>query len=265
MYNSEYYRLKAEELYNQIQQAKSFITKHNLTIGMFAEDILRNYLREILPQKVRIAQGFIYGNGNLSGQCDIIIYDCLNYAPLFTFGDLIVVSADAVIAVVEVKTSIQKKTFVKTLKDFEVLSSMGVSNKFLFIYDACTIRTLEKYIFYPLDNLVEKEQMFFISSTSRYDYDSCQALPEGIIGLKQTIYLKKDHVDTGRDVIGYSSLVLKEQSNKEISCLQTFIEILSEEIVELYDFNRKDIAHEISSRDSIGEFSRYDGFALFDM
>ena len=145
---SEYYRLYAEELHNKLLQIRQFVKNHNLTIGLFAEEILRDFLRHALPQKVNISQGFIMGEKTISPQCDIIIYDSYNYAPLFRTSTSVIVQAESVIAVIEVKTSIRGKEFMKVLKDFSIFCQLGIVNKYLFIYNSCNIKTLQSYFYY---------------------------------------------------------------------------------------------------------------------
>ena len=116
---TEYYRLYVEELHNKLLQIKQFVYTHNLTIGQFAEDLLRDLLEKLLPKKVSISQGFILGKELCSHQCDILIYDSHNFAPLFKTNSLVVLPAKSVFAVIEVKTSIGKRQFLKTLKDLQ--------------------------------------------------------------------------------------------------------------------------------------------------
>lgn len=129
---SEYYRLYVEELHNKLLQIRQIVKNHNLTIGLFAEEMLRDFLRQALPQKVSISQGFIMNENTISPQCDIIIYDSYNYAPIFRTSTSVIVPPDSVIAVVEVKTSIRGKEFMKVLRDFSIFYQLGIMNKYLF-------------------------------------------------------------------------------------------------------------------------------------
>lgn len=73
---SNYFELVSQELLIKLAQVKSFITKHNPTIGVLTEEILRDFLKTHLPNFVSVEQGFIMGDdGMLSKQCDILIYD----------------------------------------------------------------------------------------------------------------------------------------------------------------------------------------------
>lgn len=65
--NDNYYKLISEELLIKLNQIKCFVKKHNLTIGILTEEILRNFLTDYLPKSISVSQGFIiYPDGNLS-------------------------------------------------------------------------------------------------------------------------------------------------------------------------------------------------------
>jgi hypothetical protein len=71
--------------------------------GGFREELLRVLLQKNMPDRYHVATGFLYG---LPRQIDIIIYDRIDYAPLFRAGDLVVVERIAVRAVIEVKSTL---------------------------------------------------------------------------------------------------------------------------------------------------------------
>jgi hypothetical protein len=61
-----------------------------------------------------VEQGFIIDSaGGLSKQCDILIYDSHRYAPFYRVEGVVVVPAEAVIAIIEVKTSINRADFMR--------------------------------------------------------------------------------------------------------------------------------------------------------
>ncbi len=97
---TEYYRLRAEELHNKLMQIQQFKIKHNLSFGVFAEDLLRDFIRESLPSKYKVTQGFVANNNEISPQCDVIIYNAMDYMPLFSTANMDVIPAEAVVAVI---------------------------------------------------------------------------------------------------------------------------------------------------------------------
>ena len=261
MVHNEYFRLKAEELLNRLKQVKTIVSKHNLTIGQIAEGILRAFLKEVCPNKVQVAQGFIYKDNNISTQCDIIIYDDLNYSPLFTWDDLIIIDSNAVLAVIEVKVSIREKDFNKTINDFELLRTMGVCNKFLFIYNAPLLKTLNNYFFPSTDN----DSPIF-STNFKYDHDSYEKLPDAIVGLNKAYYLQKGYADGGRDMLGYNSLIWVDEENKEISCLEEFVSAILSIIAEYSNIPKSIMPTEHSENNMMSaDISKCVFIPLFDM
>lgn len=254
---TEYYRLRAEELHNKLLQIKQFNIKHNLTIGMLAEELLRDSLKMLLPQKASISQGFITNGESCSPQCDIIIYDSQNFAPLFKTESLVVLPANSVIAVIEVKTTIGEKQFHKTLKDFSLLHSMGIKEKYLFIYNSSSVQTLKNYFFSETNKEQNCSQEEISTGLGKYDYDNYEELPEAIINLKpqHEFLLKKDYVITNRDMMGYTSLILNDNTNKPISCLEEFMEMLL----------AKSGIIDLECNEYGDSYSRYEGIPLFDM
>lgn len=132
---SRYFDHLADQLASKISQAKVYITKHNPSTGALAEAVLREFLQEHLPGQVRAEQGFILSpDGGLSKQCDILIYDAHRYAPFYRAGAVVVVPVEAVIAVIEVKTSINKRAFEEVIKYFEAFDSVRGDLSYLPIY-----------------------------------------------------------------------------------------------------------------------------------
>jgi len=90
----------ADELSNQSRRFGRLV-EHRGTAGGYREELLRALLRRTLAERYHVATGFIDG---CDLQLDVIIYDRIDYAPVFREGDLVVVPMDSVRAVLEVKT-----------------------------------------------------------------------------------------------------------------------------------------------------------------
>lgn len=98
-----------EEFFTKINRVKQFV-KHAPSIGFGNEEVLRNFLKTHLPERFAVGTGFVYLNNNaVSRQCDLLIYDQVNYAPFFKEGDFVIVHPEAVAAVIEMKTTLTKK------------------------------------------------------------------------------------------------------------------------------------------------------------
>lgn len=93
--------------------------------GRFKEAVLKNIIRQFLPNNLSVGTGFILkatGNNDadnvLSSQLDIIVYD--NTLPiLFKEGDFIVTTLKNVRAIIEVKSRITPGTFNAVVEQFE--------------------------------------------------------------------------------------------------------------------------------------------------
>jgi hypothetical protein len=79
------------------------LIQHTGTVGSYREDLLRNLLGQILPQRYQVSTGFIE---NSPRQLDIIIWDAHRYGALFRDGGVVVVPAPSVRAIIEVKTTL---------------------------------------------------------------------------------------------------------------------------------------------------------------
>jgi len=222
---SKYFDHVTQQLHSKIQQAKVFITRHNPTTGALAEAVLREFLQEHLPRGVSVEEGFVISaDGWLSKQCDIIIYDSHRYAPLYRAGRVVVVPADAVLAVIEVKTSINKTRFNDVIKYFESFKSVSWKFRtYLFMFNAPKLEAVNAWFHsYPHPGR-HKE----------FDHDTYQRLPDEIIGLDSSYQLRKDSVVHDRDGVGYLSYFFKDQEGSAISALELFF-LSVNEVVEAH-------------------------------
>jgi hypothetical protein len=93
-------------------------TTHGLTSGEWKESILRTMLRRYLPSQIGVGRGFVVDSMTSSGQIDILLYD-VNAPLLYQDGDLVFVTPDAVLGIIEVKSSVHgEKKFNKKIKKF---------------------------------------------------------------------------------------------------------------------------------------------------
>ncbi len=254
---NEFYRLKTEELLNQLSQVRTFIKKHNPTIGLLTEEILREFLKTFLPKGVSVEQGFVAGiDGELSKQIDIIIYDSHNYAPYYRINDIVVVPSSSVIAIIEVKTTVKSKTsFHEIIHYFYSVSNQldTKTHKYLFIYNAATI---------------EKINQFFHSFKhpgiyQYFDHDTFQNLPDVITGIDSSYHLKKDAVITESDQIGYTSYNYIDNTNKDISSLELFYKDIYLKVSKYLE-QKIDVSSNINNR-SDQRLKSIFAIALFDM
>jgi hypothetical protein len=110
--DDSYYNGFAEELNGKFQRLKH-LTQHNTASGNYHEEILKVVLRNFLTSRYSVKTGFIYKEGKeVSRQLDIIIVDESSPAAyIFQEGDFVVVMPEAVVAVIEVKTTLDSTQY----------------------------------------------------------------------------------------------------------------------------------------------------------
>jgi hypothetical protein len=83
-------------------------TPHWPTDGEWKESVLRAFLRGCLPSHIEPLRGFVVTPRRGTKQIDLLLYD--NRQPvLFRDGDLVFVTPDAVLGIVEVKSNIRNR------------------------------------------------------------------------------------------------------------------------------------------------------------
>lgn len=279
-YNIEYYRSKAECLLTQINDGREFLSHHKPSLGFRGEHLLRGFLRENLPNDVKVTQGFVtldedfdsirqklyfltnkkeddveyVFSDSISPQCDIILY---RNNVVKSFGEIDIVNAKDVVCVIEVKCSIGRKSFERTNEIFKRLQLMGVDKKYLFIYNSPLLGTLKSY-FFPKQSAEKQDDFVVIDDTNMiYDHGIEAYLPSGIIGVNQNYILCQDYVVDGRDQFGYIAYRLTKEK-ASLSCLQLFLSSLYQNIEEGEVVSKKPFNMEFDGMTSDYSFGLYD-------
>ena len=279
-YNIEYYRSKAECLLTQINDGREFLSHHKPSLGFWGEHLLRGFLRENLPNDVKVTQGFVtldedfdsirqklyfltnkkeddteyVFSDSISPQCDIILY---RNNVVKSFGEIDIVNAKDVVCVIEVKCSIGRKSFERTNEVFKSLQLIGVDKKYLFIYNSPLLGTLKSYFFSKQS--AEKQDDFVVIDDTNMIYDNGieDYLPSAIIGVNQNYILCQDYVVDGRDQFGYIAYRLTKEK-ASLSCLQLFLSSLYQNIEEGEVVSNKPFNMEFDGMTSEYSFGLYD-------
>jgi hypothetical protein len=77
--------------------------RHWLTDGEWKESVLRAVLRRHLPQNIGVGKGFVITKDGPSSQIDILLFDRTKPL-LYQDGDLVIVTPDLCLGIIEVKT-----------------------------------------------------------------------------------------------------------------------------------------------------------------
>ncbi len=252
----DYFESIATELLNELNIIKQLVKKHNPTIGVVTEEILRRFLKKHLPESINVGQGFIRNDKDeISKQCDIIIYQSNSKKPFYKLDDLVVIPAESVIAIIEVKTIINSAIFHDTIDYFNQILKVCYKPAYLFIYNSADISAIASYF----QSYKHKD------GRGRFDHDTFQLLPGEITGINSSYHLKQDYVIGDRDEMGYSSFVFNNEAGTEINALQHFY-------MSIYDqVKRQNEIHHLSEFPVDGDayqrksFKAYWAFGLFDM
>lgn len=239
------YRRMAVFFIKKMEETRTLFKGHLPSIGYVGEQLLRQALKEVLPNDYAVCQGFIINpttedKDNLSNQCDIIIYRKGNGAVMYSVGALKVINTCFVVAVIEVKSSIKKKTFITTIESFEKLENLRVRNKFIFVFGALSKRSLSSW--FSQNRVPEnKKGTFFVIDTELYDWSDKERLPNSILSLESCKYYVLDHLqDEKNDWVGYASYKITDKKDKEISCLQEFFASVMDLINGTFEIDRSD-------------------------
>ena len=256
----DYFRLISEELFIKLNQIKTFIKKHNPTIGVLTEEILRNFLQQYIPKAVSVEQGFILNkNGTLSKQCDIIIYGSNLYAPFYRINDIVVVPSESVVSIIEVKTTVTKQIFHQVIDYFKSFTDIlqPTTGKHLFIYNSPSVDRLNEYF----------QSYKHPGDYQLFDHDTFYELPMTITGINSSFHLRRDYVIFERDAMGYLSYNYENESNLDISSLELFYSNIYAEVTH-YLSQKVAENHQITSRDEYHEsrnLKSISAIELFDM
>jgi hypothetical protein len=108
----EYFESFAKELIGKFRRLQNLVD-HPTTSGDYHEEILRVVLRNFLSKRFSVKSGFVYaGPQSVSKQVDLLIVDENSPAAyIFQEGDFAIVMPKAVVAAVEVKTSLKAGDF----------------------------------------------------------------------------------------------------------------------------------------------------------
>lgn len=110
---AQFHSAEADVLLLKYRHVASLIGAHTHhgSEGTFCENLVREFLRKVLPGRYSVDAGFIRGRPMqvggetrfVSHQLDIIVHDTTDYSPIFRSEDFVIVLPEAVAAVIEVK------------------------------------------------------------------------------------------------------------------------------------------------------------------
>ncbi len=113
--------------------------KHNGVKGSAREDLLKDYLKKLLPEKYSISSGIVIDNNqHQSKQQDFIIYDAFNCPSFFKTDSNSILPIESIYATVEIKSILDYSTLEQSVKNVESvrqLSKLPNKNGIYNLYD----------------------------------------------------------------------------------------------------------------------------------
>jgi hypothetical protein len=106
-----YWRAVAKGLEAESEKASLYVT-HRPSLGVAREAIFRRILIDETPSRYSVKTGLIReksSDGNVSRQCDLLVYDPTDDTPFYRMGEFVVVCDAMARMVVEVKSNLTKK------------------------------------------------------------------------------------------------------------------------------------------------------------
>jgi len=140
---SKYFESLTKEIGALKDRVRHYIDdRHWLSDGEWKESVLRSILRRHLPNYVGVGRGFILAPEKTSTQIDILLYN-KSKPILFQDGDFLLITPDAVLGAIEVKSRIKKDIFKTVLNkhaDVVELVHNSINTFFgIFIYENTNI------------------------------------------------------------------------------------------------------------------------------
>ncbi|VFQ47383.1 hypothetical protein MSL71_50830 [Desulfoluna butyratoxydans] len=128
-----YFKSISLELTSLKNRVRNFIEdKHWLTDGEWKESVIRSVLMRNLPENIRVGRGFILSSGETSSQIDVLLYSA-DSPVLFRDGDLVFISPEAVLGVIEVKTQLNKYKLFETISKLQKIGTILRDNEECFL------------------------------------------------------------------------------------------------------------------------------------
>ena len=161
---TQYAGMVGEEFQSKVVQLSKILGNvHELSVGEHKESILRACIQNFLPKRYSVGTGFIIfadesslrqsagDNADLlnlksyhvSQQLDIIVFDDIDYAPVFRTEDFVVVRPESVRAVIEVKGYLRRADIKSCVGKFASFGRAWLAYKYHYRNRSINIPTLE--------------------------------------------------------------------------------------------------------------------------
>lgn len=143
----DYWQLRMQGATSRLQAAQAIVS-HPGTRGSLAENLLRELIREFLPQRWAVGTGFIMdAAGARSNQVDVLVYDQLTNSPVYRDGDLVILSPKTVRVAVEVKSVLDSEQIPLAYSNLSSVKRVDPEvHGMIFGYDGVSAETFCKHV-----------------------------------------------------------------------------------------------------------------------
>jgi hypothetical protein len=99
------------------------LTQQSKVKGDYTEALVRDLIRRLVPQNYKVGHGIVYNSrtGQSSRECDVIVYDVSEAAPLFESQDLVIVDAEFVRIVMQVKNTLDSSSMKDAITNIQAI------------------------------------------------------------------------------------------------------------------------------------------------
>ena len=116
MNTSAYLKSLGDEMLALKDRVRYLISdSHWQTDGEWKESVVRQMLRRSLPPSVLVSRGFVVAGHAVTSQIDILLHR-VDSPVIYRDGELVFLTPDAVVAIIEVKSRVTRGAFVKAVK-----------------------------------------------------------------------------------------------------------------------------------------------------
>jgi hypothetical protein len=100
------------------------LTSHPGEKGREFEGILKNFLKDIIPNKYKLSTGFVVNESGISKQTDIMVFNTSEISPIYTGYELEIVPIHGLAASIEVKMTLNTSMLDKCQEDAALIKSL---------------------------------------------------------------------------------------------------------------------------------------------
>ncbi len=122
----QYYRGISQQLQAEVNFINNLF-QHQGVKGEGNESVLRELLTRFIPKKYSVGTGIVIDRtGKQSRQCDIVIYDSLQYPALLSLASIHLFPVDIVYATIEVKTTLDSGECQRALTNIASVKALSI-------------------------------------------------------------------------------------------------------------------------------------------